>query len=992
MKLQFDANQQFQLDAVAAVTELFDGQPQGVPEYAVIKVGGWGELYAGQDRTELGVGNRLLLGEDKLATNTRAIQTRNDIEVADPKALLEAWEMFDGAANQARRCPHFSVEMETGTGKTYVYLRTIFELSRRYGFQKFIIVVPSVAIREGVLKNIEITAEHFRALYNNLPFEHFVYDARKVNRLRQFATSNTLQILVINIDAFRKNFTGTEAERKSNVIYKESDKLSGRQPIEFVQAARPIVIIDEPQSVDSTDKAQEAIKALNPLCTLRYSATHRNPYNLIYRLDPIRAFELKLVKQIVVASAATDGAANDAFVRVEQIDYKKGIKAKLRIHVQTAEGPKEKTVTVKNGADLFALSDDRANYAQGFSVAEINAEPGSEFIRFNNGRTLRLGEEMGGMREDVWRVQIKHTIKRHLEKELLVRQRGIKVLSLFFVDRVANYRDYDGSGQPVMGKFAEAFEAELVALAKEEHFRDLEWLQQRVDKLHNGYFAQDKKGVLKDTRGDTQADDEVYNLIMKEKERLLSLDEPLRFIFSHSALREGWDNPNVFQICTLNETRSAVKKRQEIGRGLRLPVDQSGLRVFDESVNKLYVMANESYEDFARALQTEYEEDCGVTFGKVPLTALAKLTRVVDGTEQPVGREAAETIRTALVEQKMLDAEGRIQPAFDPKRKDFRLELPEAHRELAPAVIDLLSAYQIERHIRKDRDEGVNRLKKEVTLSPEFTALWERIKPKTTYRVEFETDTLVDRAVDSIRQMEKIEIPKIHVTTGQIGVGKGGVATTAMSVAEEHVEYESRPIPDLLTYLQNETELTCSTLVRILKKSGRLDEFFKNPQRFMDAVAAILKHELHRLLVDGIKYERIAGVGSDAEWEMLLFKNEELVNYLTALQVEHSVYEYVPYDSEVEREFARRLDQREDIKLFVKLPGWFEIDTPVGKYNPDWAILKHNGQALYLVRETKGTRDFLKLRTSEADKVRCGKKHFEALGVPFAVAVTADEV
>ncbi|HBY93178.1 MAG TPA: type III restriction endonuclease subunit R [Chloroflexi bacterium] len=992
MKIQFDANQQFQLDAVAAIVGLFDGQPQGAPEYAVINTGAWGGLFAGQDRTELGVGNRLLLAEESLTANTRAIQARNDIEVADPKAALEAWELFDGPANQARRCPHFSVEMETGTGKTYVYLRTIFELSRRYGFQKFIIVVPSVAIREGVLKNIEITAGHFRALYNNLPFEHFVYDARKINRLRQFATSTTLQILVINIDAFRKNFTGTEAEQKSNVIYKESDKLSGRQPIEFVQAARPIVIIDEPQSVDSTDKAQEAIKALNPLCTLRYSATHRDPYNLVYRLDPVRAFELKLVKQIVVASAVAEGAANDAFVRVEQIDYKQGIKARLRIHVQTAAGPKEKRVTVKNGADLYVFSNERANYAQGFSLAEINAEPGNEFIRFNNGRTLRLGEEIGGLREEVWRAQIKHTIKRHLEKELQVGQRGIKVLSLFFIDRVANYRDYDEAGRPVPGKFAEAFEAELAALAREERFRELAWLRQPVERLHNGYFAQDKKGTLKDTRGDTQADDEVYTLIMKDKERLLSLYEPLRFIFSHSALREGWDNPNVFQICTLNETRSVVKKRQEIGRGLRLPVDQNGLRVFDESVNKLYVVANESYEDFARALQTEYEEECGVTFGKVPLTALARLTRVVDGSERSIGREAAEAIRTVLVAQKMLDAEGRIQPAFDPQRRDFTLVLPEAHRDLAPAVIDLLSAYQIERHIRKDQDEGVNRLKKEIALSPEFQALWDRIKPKTTYRVEFETDTLVQRAVDALKRMERIEKPRIRVSAGRLGVGKGGISATAMSVAEEQVEYGSRPIPDLLAYLQNETELTRSTLVHILKESGRLDEFFDNPQRFLDVVAAILKYELHRLLVDGIKYERIDGTGSEAEWEMLLFKNEELINYLTALQVNKSVYEYVLYESEVEREFARRLDEREDIKLFVKLPGWFEIDTPVGKYNPDWAILKHDGQALYLVRETKGTRDFLRLRSTEADKVRCGQKHFETLGVPFAVAVTADEV
>lgn len=991
MKIQFDANQQFQLDAVAAVTDLFDGQPQGAPEYTVIKLESESGLFAGQDRSELGVGNQLLLAENRLQENLRKIQEAHDIDIPDPAAAPEGWDLFDAAANRARRCPHFSVEMETGTGKTYVYLRTIFELSQRYGFQKFIIVVPSVAIREGVLKNIEITAEHFRALYNNPPFEHFVYDAKRVNRLRQFATSTNLQILVINIDAFRRNFTGTEVEQKSNVIYKESDKLSGRQPIEYVQAARPIVIIDEPQSVDSTDKAQEAIKALNPLCTLRYSATHRDPYNLIYRLDPVRAFELRLVKQIVVASAVAEGAAKDAFVRVENIDYKKGIKAKLRIHVQGTEGPKEKSFTVKQGADLFALSNERAAYAQGYSIAEINAEPGNEFIRLSNGRTLRLGEEQGGLRDDLWRVQIRHTVKKHLDKELQLQGRSIKVLSLFFIDRVANYRDYDSDGKPVKGKFAELFEADLLELAKEPRYAALEWLKQPIEKLHNGYFAQDKKGVLKDTKGDTQADDEVYNLIMKEKERLLSLDEPLRFIFSHSALREGWDNPNVFQICALNEARSAVKKRQELGRGLRLPVDQDGKRVFDETVNKLYVMANESYEDFARALQTEYEEDCGVTFGKVPLTALAKLLRIVDDKEEPIGRDAAAEIKTALVDQEMLDPDGRLLPAFDPKKEGFKIELPPAHQALEPAVVDLLTSYQIERHIQRDRDCRPNNLKKEVTLSPEFIALWERIKPKTTYRVEFETDKLVTSAVDALKRMEKIEIPTISVTTGQIAVVKGGVTTTAVGAAQEKVALNRQSVPDVLAYLQNETELTRSTLVRILKDSGRLAELFNNPQRFMDNVASLVKSELHRMLVDGIKYERISSqVG--CEWEMVLFKNEELINYLTALQVTKSIYEYVEYDSEVERIFARRLDERDDIKLFVKLPRWFEIETPVGAYNPDWAIVKHDGQTLYLVRETKGTKDFLKLRTTEADKVRCGQKHFEALGVPFAVAVKADEV
>lgn len=992
MKLQFDANQTFQLDAIAAVADLFDGQPQGAPEFSIIKMAEDAELFAGQERSELGLGNQLLLDDVRLKANTRLIQARNDIEASDDTVELEGWDIFDTASNAARLCPHFSVEMETGTGKTYVYLRTIFELSKRYGFKKFIIVVPSVAIREGVLKNIEITAEHFRALYDNMPFEHFVYDAKRVNRLRQFATGNTLQLLVINIDAFRKNFTGTEAEQKSNVIYKESDKLSGRQPIEFVQAARPIVIIDEPQSVDSTDKAQEAIKALNPLCTLRYSATHKNPYNLVYRLDPIRAFELRLVKQIVVANATEQGGANDAFIRVESITYKPTIKAKVRIHVQGSGGPKEKSVTLKDGDDLFVRSNERAAYAQGYSIAEINAEPDAEFIRFTNGMTLRVGQEVGGMRDDVWRVQIRHTIKKHLDKELQLHNRGIKVLSLFFIDRVASYRDYDVSGKPNKGKFAQWFEEELAALLKDARYSALSWSKLSPEKLHNGYFAQDKKGVLKDTKGDTQADDDVYNLIMKDKERLLSMEEPLRFIFSHSALREGWDNPNVFQICTLNETKSAIKKRQEIGRGLRLPVDQNGARVFDEAINKLYVMANESYEDFARALQTEYEEDCGVTFGKVSLSALARITRVVDGQELPIGKDLAEVIRKALVEQKMLEDDGRLGAAFEPRKKDFKINLPPEMTGLEAAVVDVLSAHQIDRHIRKETDEKSNRLKKQVILDPDFEALWDRIKPKTTYRVEFETDVLASRAAQAIGKMEKIEAPKIRVVAGRLNVQKGGVAAEAVSAAEGKVTLAPRTAPDILAYLQNETELTRSTLVRILKASGRLPDFLVNAQRFMDQVAAILKYELHRLLVDGIKYERIEGEGAEAEWEMVLFKNEELVNALSALEVKKSIYDYVVYDSEVEKEFAQKLDQREDIRLFVKLPGWFQVDTPVGGYNPDWAIVKHGDETVYLVRETKGTKDFLKLRTTEADKVRCGKRHFEALGVPFEVVTSANDV
>jgi Restriction endonuclease len=950
LKLQFDANQQFQLDAVAAVVDLFDGQPQGPPEFSVIRTPEHGELFAGQERTELGVGNRLLVAEDKLRANAREIQERNDIEVPDAGAALEAWEFFDVPANQTRRCPHFSVEMETGTGKTYVYLRTIFELSRRYGFSKFVIVVPSVAIREGVLKNLEVTAEHFRALYDNPPVEHFVYDGKRVSRLRQFAVSHTLQILVINI------------------------------------------IIDEPQSVDATDKAQEAIKALNPLCTLRYSATHANRYNLVYRLDPVRAFALGLVKQIIVASASTEGGGNDAFVRVEQIDYKKGIKAKLRIHVQGETGFKEKSVPVKQGDDLFARSNERACYANGFQVAEISAEPGNEFIRFDNGRVLRLGEETGGMRDDVWRAQIKHTVKKHLEKELQIRGRGIKVLSLFFVDRVANYRDRGPDGQRVKGKFAEAFEAALAELGREERFKGIAWLKEPIEKLHDGYFAQDSKGDFKDSRGDTQADDAVYDKIMKNKEQLLSVDEPLRFIFSHSALREGWDNPNVFQICSLREMNSERERRQSIGRGMRLPVDQNGARVIDESVNRLFVIANESYEDFARGLQHEYENDCGITFGKVPLTAFSKLMRMVDGQECKIGLDAAAEIQSALVEQKLLDQDGRILPAFDPRKPGFSLSLPPAHVDLASAVVDLLSSYQIERHVSRDRDERTNHLRKEVQISPEFQALWDQIKPRTTYRVEFETATLITEAVRELHRMDRIEAPKVRIVAGRMEVGKGGVTARATSVAEERASYGTAALPDVLAYLQNATELTRSTLVRILQESGRLGDLFADPQRFLDATATILKAVLHRLIVDGIKYDRLEGGGPEAEWQMVLFEDEELISYLSSLEVKKSVYEYVVYESEVEREFARRLDEREDIKLFFKLPRRFQVDTPIGSYNPDWAILKHDGKALYLVRETKGTKDFLKLRSSESDKIRCGEQHFKALNVDFKVAVSADEV
>jgi len=981
MKLQFDSKQEYQIEAVEAVTDLFDGQPLEKTDFSTIIQTFDTPLFGAVGQTELGVGNALAISEDKILKNLQRVQERNLLDVTN---AVEGWTWVDDAGSHW--CPHFSVEMETGTGKTYVYLRTIFELNRKYGFKKFIIVVPSVAIREGVLKNLEITREHMRAIYNNVEAEHYVYDSKRPAKLRQFATSTNVQILVINIDAFRKNFSGTEAEQRSNIIYKESDKLSGRQPIEFVRATAPIVIIDEPQSVDSTERAQQAIQALNPLCTLRYSATHKNLYNQAYKLDPIRAYELRLVKQIVVASVTSENAHNEAYIKLVKVDNKSGIKATVEIDVEQAEGVKRKKVTVKSGDDLHYKSGERALYSNGYQIAEINAEPGNEFVLLSNGRRIVLGQEMGGMRDDLWREQIRRTVERHLIKEAQLQDRGIKVLSLFFIDRVANYRSYAEDGKAVAGKFALAFEECYNELVKDDRFKKL--LPWPVEQLHNGYFAQDKKGALKDTKGDTQADDDVYGLIMKDKERLLSADEPLRFIFSHSALREGWDNPNVFQICTLNESTSATKKRQEIGRGLRLPVNQDGERVFDENINKLVIIANESYEDFAKSLQSEYEEDCGVTFGKVPMLAFVKLEHLVGEETKPLGRTGSETIWKALQAKGIVDNAGRIQSTFDPKAPGFEDVLPEAYKELKEEVLDVLASYQLERHIKRDEEGKKLVFRKAVALDTEFQELWNRIKPRTTYAVEYSTETLVQNAAAEIRKMDRIEAVRLSYRETGVEVERRGLTGTVLREGGRNEAYRGA-LPDVLAYLQGETELTRGTLVRILKESNRLGEFMLNPQKFMDAVAAILRRELNRLIIDGIKYERIEG----EEFEMRLFETEEILGYLhNRLEVNKSVFDAVVYDSEIERKFAESLDKREDIKLFVKLPWWFKVETPIGDYNPDWAIVKHDSAVLYLVRETKGTKDFEKLRNSEADKIRCGRRHFEALSVDFSVVTAANEI
>jgi type III restriction enzyme len=873
MKLKFDGTLQFQHDAVSAVTSVFEGQSNTETQ---------SELSAGTVEGELiGFSNRLTLSEAAIFDNIQRIQEQNQIPSKDRTEKLQGM--------------HFTVEMETGTGKTYVYLRTIYEMHKQYGFKKFIIVVPSVAIREGVMKNLQVTHDHLQAIYNKPPIDFWIYNSKQRERLRHFCQNNALQVLILNIDAFNKD---------TNVMHLEDDRLSGNKPINFIQATNPIVIIDEPQNMES-GKAKAAIESLNPLCTFRYSATHKDLYNLVYKLDPVKAYDMRLVKRITVTSVVERDDFNQPFIEVQDIIYKPSIKATLIIDQQQATGVSRGKVTLKKaGESLLDKSGGREHYKD-YVVEEINA--GEEYIQFTNGVRLSKGETHGSNRDAIMKVQVQEAVKAHFDKELQIQRlmpegKRLKVLTLFFVDKVDNYFAENG-------KIRVWFEEAYSHLATQAAYKKLN--PQAVQLVHNGYFSK-SKGIAKDTTGTTKADEEAYELIMKDKERLLSLEEPVKFIFSHSALREGWDNPNVFQVCTLNELQSVIGKRQQIGRGLRLPVYETGERCFDEQINKLTVIANESFDEFARKLQTEIEDECGVSFGN-------------------------------------------------------RIENNRERRKLT--------------------------LKKNWNLDPHFVELWNRIKHRTRYSVSYSVPELIKEASKAVKEMQEIHTPQIQTRRASLSLTSDGVSAELTSVKDTAIEVQLR-IPDVVGYIQKDTELTRSTITEILIGSGRLKDLAKNPQQFMDYAVKTIKLALNHMIVNGIKYERIEGQA----YEMRLFESQELESYLSRIievNDSKSLYDAVEIDSEIERDFAAKLNTREDIKLFFKLPSWFKIDTPLGGYNPDWAIVKEedNQQKLYLVRETKGTLELEQLRPTEKQKIKCGKAHFAALPeVSFAVVTSAEQV
>jgi type III restriction enzyme len=981
MKLHFEPNLDYQLQAIESVCDLFRGQEICRTEFTVtMKLPGQ-QLTLGVADTDKGLGNRLTLVDDQLLDNLRSVQLRNGLA---PSSTLASGD--------------FTVEMETGTGKTYVYLRTVFELNKRYGFTKFVIVVPSVAIKEGVYKSLQITEEHFKSMYAGVPVDFFLYDSGKLGQVRNFATSATIQIMVVTVGAINK--------KEVNNLYKDSEKTGGEKPIDLIRATRSIVIVDEPQSVDGglSGAGKAALDAMNPLCTLRYSATHANKHHMVYRLDAVDAYERKLVKQIEVAAATIEDAFNKPYVRLLEVSNKKGISAKVELHVQTATGAKPQVLTVNDGDDLQQLAK-RAVYAD-FRVGEINTAKGEEFmeLRYPGGEVyLAIGQAHGEVDAlAVQREMIRRTIKEHLEKEKLLRPKGIKVLSLFFIESVARYRQYDKDGNPVKGDYARIFEEEYRRAAKLPAFQSLFGevdLAQEAAAVHDGYFSIDKKGRWADPELDkegglknetSRADAERgYNLIMKEKETLLSFGTPLKFIFSHSALKEGWDNPNVFQICALREMGSERERRQTLGRGLRLCVNQDGQRVYGHDVNRLTVIATESYQEFADNLQKEIEADTGIRFGIVEQHQFATIAITTpDGKVAPLGVDQSKALWDHLRAAGHIDAKGKVQDSLKVALKDGKLGLPEAFEPYRGQVADLLRKVtgRVEVKNRDDREtvplrKGADG--KAVTLSEDFKALWDRIKHKTTYRVQFDNERLIRDCTAALTRDLHIARARLQWRKAEIGIGKAGVEARekegAHTVTLEEADIE---LPDLLTDLQDRTQLTRRTLVKILTECERLDDFKRNPQQFIEQAAEIINRCKRMALVDGIRYQRL---GDDAVWAQELFETEELTGYLTNMlrNTKRSIYEHVVFDSATERDFADSLEKDDDVMLYAKLPGWFKVPTPLGNYNPDWAVLvnKDGARRLYFVVETKSSLFTDDLRNKESAKIECGKAHFKALAL-----------
>lgn len=981
MKLKF-IDQPYQTDAVNAICDIFEGC-EIKDSLFTIEVNQKNELDLDGEGVSYFVGhsNKLSIDDFTMLKNIQEIQSNNDIKMS----------------NDLQK-KNFTIEMETGTGKTYVYTKTILELNKRYGFTKFIIVVPSIAIKEGVNSSLKATKEHFMEKYDNVVYNYFTYDSNHLERIRDFSTSTNIEIMIINIDAFRKSFNNPDEESKANLIHRSNDKLNGNKPIDLIASTNPIVIIDEPQSVDGTKKSKQALASLNPLCTLRYSATHKELYNLMYRLTPVDAYQEHLVKHIEVNSVSIDKATTKPYVKLLSVSDKNGYTCRLEIYKNNKKKGtiEKKPITAKTGDELYESSGEVDYYKdKGYIVDNIDCFPGEEYVAFTNGELLNIGDVIGNIDDKaVKRAQIHETIKSHLDKELHYIKQGIKVLSLFFIDEVAKYRDY--SREDEKGDYQIWFEEEYKKLINQPRYKRLredygDYISLDPVAVHDGYFAQDGKGRIKNSSGKTNDDETTYQLIMKDKERLLSFDEPIRFIFSHSALKEGWDNPNIFQVCTLIETKDKMTKRQKIGRGLRICVNQNGERVTDAKYNTLSVIANESYKEFSKKLQKELETD-NFKFGIIESISFSGISvKQYDGQLVELSQKDSESIYDYLVENDYVTSSGKITHKYHQDKHDDKFVLPEQFESFTAKVIKRIEKLSKEIEIKDASTKIEVKLNKDVQLSPEFIALWDKIKQKTVYTINMDMDRLKKEAVEQIQNMPTIKAEKIDVQITNVDITRQGVKDAGHQVKELGgvYEFEQMTYPDFIRRLQDTTGLLRKTIIDIVGKSNRLKEFYINPEEWIKQVSKILLAVKKENLTDGIKYEK-----SNEYYEQdFIFNDEGLYGYKDRNVIEansdRSLYDHTIYDSDIEKNFAIEADNDDDVVLYAKLPSRFKIDTPIGDYNPDWVLVLNtdNGEKLYFVAETKGTENINDLKGTEKKKILCGRKHFEVIdtGIKYEV-------
>lgn len=996
MKIRFD-QLAYQDDAVNSAVNIFRGQEIRQNNFTVV-----GPEMLGQQQNDVGVGNSLGVSRKVLLDNVREIQITNGI------SPIEAMPVG---------FPQFNVEMETGTGKTFVYFKTILELHKVYGFTKFVILVPSVAILEGVRKTYEITKEYFKSQYDGEVFNTFVYNPDKPNEVRNYATSATIDIMIINIQKFNRDDTKFK---------QPMEKLEGVAPIELVQQTRPILIIDEPQSTDNTDNAKAAIRKLNPSVAFRYSATHRDKsYPLIYRLGPVEAYDQELVKQIVVSSIEADADGNEAYMRLISTDAKKQT-AKLGVYkFKKGAAGEQAEITVKKG-DNIALKTKLSVYDDYGDVQDIDFtrddDPNTQAVHFTTHESLTMASQ-NIQDENAKRLQIRNTIRNHLNKELYLNPRGIKVLSLFFIDEVAKYRasqDEDAE----LGEYGRWFEEEYERLIAEDTYKNLRDRDVPVREVHNGYFSVDKTGAFKNSKVDkfgnnkaTKDDESTFETIMKNKEGLLTFyDEEkgntsnankLRFIWSHSALKEGWDNPNVFQIATLVETKDTITKRQKIGRGLRIAVNQDGQRVPGFDVNTLTVMANESYEKFATDLQKEYEDD-GVEFGKFEDIIFTKIERTVvaeDGTESTRRLTVDESTQLVkeLVDAGYVSSNRKATSKLQEAVQRQTIELSDEFGDVKAEVLRIAEHNMGRVPVKRDMPIKDVPAKLDLIKDPNFLDLWNHINKKTTYEIHFDEDQFVNLAVARLKHGSPISRVQYITRMASIKQTDGGIVYdaeqgdgTRETVAK--AEYDLSKF-DILTYLQNETGLTRRIIARILNGAAeRVTADFKmNPVAYEEYVGDLLNELKENHIAENIVYKM-----TDEEWDAELFKSEPLrgvvegdMPNMVSVSDAKTPYEYVRYDSTIEKKFAEAANLDNNVKYFIKLPAWFKIATPTRNYNPDWAVLKEvNGEkVMHFVAETKGTIES-ELARPERVRIQYGREHFKALrrdGVDVEYRVVTDE-